>query len=87
MASYRIEWRKSTKRDLKAIPLAQVVRIIDAVSKLADDPRPSGCAKLTGSDCAYRIRIGDYRVVYEIFDAILTIEVIKAAHRKDIYRS
>lgn len=87
MESYRIEWRKSTKRDLKAIPPAQVVRITEAVGKLAADPRPSGCAKLIGSDCAYRIRIGDYRVVYEIFDSILTIEVVKAAHRKDIYRS
>jgi len=86
MASYQIEWRKSTKRDLKAIAPAQVVRIVEAVGKLADEPRPSGCTKLTGSDCAYRIRIGDYRVIYEIYDGKLLIEVIKAAHRKDIYR-
>ena len=86
MASYQIEWRKSTNRDLKAIQAAQVLRILEAVSKLAHDPRPSGCTKLTGSDYAYRIRIGDYRVIYEIYDSILTVEVIKAAHRKNIYR-
>ena len=85
MASYQIEWRKSTKRDLKAIAPAQVVRIVEAVGKLADEPRPSGC-NLTGSDCACRIRIGDYRVIYEIYDGKLLIEVIKAAHRNDIYR-
>jgi len=86
MASYQIEWRKSTKRDLKAIAPAQVVRIVEAVGKLADEPRPSGCTNLTGSDCACRIRICDYRVIYEIYDGKLLIEVIKAAHRKDIYR-
>lgn len=86
MASYQIEWRKSTKRDLKAIPVQQVERIINAVTALANDPRPSGCTKLSGSDCAYRIRIGDYRVIYEIFDNKLLIEIVKAAHRKNIYR-
>jgi mRNA interferase RelE/StbE len=86
MASYQIEWRKSTKRDLKAIPLHQVERIVSAVIALANDPRPSGCTKLSGSDFAYRIRIGDYRVIYEIFDNKLLIEIVKAAHRKDIYR-
>lgn len=86
MASYQIEWRKSTKRDLKSIPAPQVERIINAVSALAENPRPSGCTKLSGSDFAYRIRIGDYRVIYEIFDNRLFIEIVKAAHRKDIYR-
>ncbi len=86
MASYQIEWRKSTKRDLKSIPVQQVERIITAVESLSADPRPSGCTKLSGSECAYRIRIGDYRVIYEIFDNKLFIEIVKAAHRKDIYR-
>lgn len=86
MASYQIEWRKSTKRDLKAIPLQQVERIVSAVTALANNPRPSGCTKLSGSDCAYRIRIGDYRVIYEIFDNKLLIEIVKAAHRKNVYR-
>jgi len=86
MASYQIEWRKSTKRDLKSIPGQEVERIVSAVTALANDPRPSGCTKLSGSDCAYRIRIGDYRVIYEIFDNRLFIEIVKAAHIKDIYR-
>jgi mRNA interferase RelE/StbE len=86
MASYQIEWRKSTKRDLKSIPSQQVERIVSTVTALANDPRPSGCTKLSGSDCAYRIRIGDYRVIYEIFDNKLLIEIVRAAHRKDIYR-
>ncbi len=86
MASYEIEWRRSTKGDLKSIPHEQVARIIQKIGELTQEPRPSGCAKLTGSDCAYRIRVGDYRVIYEIYDARVIIEVIKVAHRKDIYR-
>ena len=52
---------------------------------LATNPFPSGCIKLSGSDRAYRIRVGDYRIIYEFLDEILTIEVIKIGHRRDVY--
>ncbi|MEM7699015.1 MAG: type II toxin-antitoxin system RelE/ParE family toxin [Verrucomicrobiota bacterium] len=63
-----------------------VPRIIEAVELLADDPRPDGCTKLTGSERAYRIRVGNYRVIYEVFDDTVLIEVVRVGHRRDVYR-
>ena len=86
MASFRIEWRKSTKKDLRRIPSADVVKIVAEVALLADDPFPTGAIKLSGSEKAYRFRVGDYRVIYEVYSSILVIEVVRVAHRKDVYR-
>ena len=86
MASYRLEWRRSTRKDLRHIAPADVARIIKAVEALANDPFSPGCAKLSGSERSYRIRVGDYRVVYEVLGERLVIEVIKVGHRRDVYR-
>ena len=86
MECYDIEWRPSTKKDLKRISKAEVHRIINAVEGLSDHPRPPGSTKLSGSDLTYRIRVGNYRVIYEIHDEIILIEVVKVGHRKDVYR-
>jgi mRNA interferase RelE/StbE len=86
MASYRIEWRRATRKDLRRIDREAVKRIISAVEELATDPYPPGCQKLAGSVCAHRIRIGDYRVLYEVFDDVLVVEVVKVGHRRDVYR-
>jgi len=86
MACYNIEWRPSTKKDLKSISKAEVRRIINAVEALSDQPRPQGSTKLSGSGFTYRIRVGNYRIIYEIHDEIILIEVVKIGHRKDVYR-
>lgn len=86
MAFYRIEWRRSAVKDLRGLPTPEIARIVKAVDGLALDPRPPGSLKLSGSDVSFRIRVGVYRVLYEIFDGRLIIEVIKVGHRKDIYR-
>ena len=86
MASYKIEWRRATKKDLRRIDPGTVKRIISAVEDLAANPYPSGCQKLAGSVCAHRIRIGDYRVLYEVFDELLVVEVVRVGHRRDVYR-
>lgn len=86
MACYRIEWRKSTAKDLRKLPSEIVRRIVSAVESLGNEPRPTGCKKLSGSDFAYRLRVGDYRVIYEVFDDIILVEVVRVGHRKDIYR-
>lgn len=86
MEFYKIEWRRSTKKDLRQIPPQQVRRIIDAVNALAQDPRPQQSAKLSGSERTYRIRVGDYRVIYEIFDDRIIVEILKVGHRKDVYK-
>jgi len=82
----RVEWKKSTKRDLRKLPSAEVNRILAAVDALADEPFPRGVEKLAGSDYAWRIRVGDYRVIYEVLPKLNLLEVQRARHRKDVYR-
>lgn len=86
MERYNIEWRPSTKKDLKRIGITEVSRIIKAVESLSSQPRPQGSTKLSGSDLTYRIRVGNYRVIYEIHDEMIRIEVVKVGHRQNVYR-
>jgi mRNA interferase RelE/StbE len=86
MASYRIEWRKSTKKDLRRIAPVEVAKIIRAVESLGTDPFPTGHKKLSGSQKAYRIRVGDYRIIYEVHGSVLLIEVVRVGHRRDVYQ-
>ena len=86
MVLFSIQWRNSTKKDIRNLPKQEVARIIDAVSLLADDPMPHGSQKLSGSERSYRIRIGDYRVIYEVFTDSHTVEIQRVRHRKDVYR-
>ena len=86
MASFRIEWRRSTKKDLRKLPPKEVARIFEAVETLADEPFPFGVEKLKGSEHSYRIRVGDYRVVYEVFADLKLVEIERVKNRKDVYR-
>jgi mRNA interferase RelE/StbE len=86
MASFEIQWRSSTKKDLRGIPPQEVARIAAAVEKLAEEPLPQDSQKLSGSEHTYRIRIGDYRVIYEVLLGRKLIEVQRVRHRKDVYR-
>lgn len=86
MASYRIEWRNSTKKDLRKIGSIDRLRIIAAVESLAANPFPQGCTKLSGSEQSYRIRVGSFRILYDVLSGRLIIEVIKVGHRRDVYR-
>ena len=86
MASFNLQWRTSTKKDLRRIPREVVSRIVAEVTKLADEPLPHGSEKLTGSQRTYRIRIGDYRVVYELLRDEKIVEIQRVRHRKDVYR-
>ena len=86
MASYDLVFKRSVAKDLRALPKADVKRILQRIRLLADDPRPPGCEKLSGLE-RYRVRQGIYRIVYEIDDHILTVLVVKIGHRRDVYRS
>jgi mRNA interferase RelE/StbE len=86
MATYRIEWKSSALKEIKHLDRSIIPRIIAAIESLSNIPRPSGVRKLQGSDQSYRIRVGEYRVVYEIVDKILCIVIIRIGHRKNIYR-
>jgi mRNA interferase RelE/StbE len=86
MASYKIEWKNSAYKELQKLPRPIITRVVAAVSELSNEPFPHGVKKLVGSEFSYRIRIGDYRVVYEVFENKLIIEIVRVRHRKDVYR-
>ena len=83
---YEIIIKPTAEKGLDKIPRSARRRIADALEGLRDDPRPAGVVKLAGADNLWRIRIGDYRVVYEIHDDRLIVLVLRVAHRKDVYR-
>ena len=86
MENFSIQWRNSTKKDLRSLPNQEVARIIAAVAALASEPLPHGSQKLAGAERTYRIRVGDYRVVYEVFLDSRAVEIQRVRHRKDVYR-
>ncbi|MDR0960258.1 MAG: type II toxin-antitoxin system RelE/ParE family toxin [Propionibacteriaceae bacterium] len=83
---YRIEYTRSADKTISKLPSSVRSAIIKRVQALGNDPRPRGAIKLTGSEDEWRIRIGDYRVVYVIDDGVLTVLVVRVGHRSDIYR-
>ena len=87
MAKYKLRIKKSAAKELEAISRkADRRRIISRIEALAENPRPDGCKKLSGSE-RYRIRQGSYRIVYAIEDKQLVIYVVKIADRKSVYRA
>jgi mRNA interferase RelE/StbE len=86
MASYQVEFAKNAQKDLKKIPSQQVAKIIAAIDKLALEPLHSNSKKLVDWENTYRIRVGDYRVLYELENSVLIVFVVEVGHRKDIYR-
>ena len=87
MPAYNIQWKKSVTKELTDIPKEYSTKIFNEISNLSEIPRPDGCRKLKGTNNIYRIKINEYRVIYSIEDNILTIEIIRIAHRKEAYRN
>lgn len=85
MADYKIKIKKSAQKEIKQLSDKDLKRVVDKIALLAKDPRPEGCKKLSGDE-KYRIRVGNYRVLYSIEDQILVIYVVKVGHRRDVYR-
>lgn len=84
MAKYKIEFKKSAYKELKSIPKKDIKRILNKIESLSDNPRPEGCKKLSALE-RYRLRQGDYRILYSIEDDVLTVFIIKIGHRKNVY--
>ncbi len=84
MASYRLLFKKSVARDLRKLPGKDLVAILKRIDALAEDPRARGCKKLAGADY-YRVRLGSYRIIYEIRDSELVVQVVRVAHRSSAY--
>ncbi len=85
MAEYKVLFKKSVQKDFNAIPKKDLKKILARIELLTEDPRPSGCEKLTGQQ-RYRLRQGGYRILYSLQDDELTVWVVKVGHRKDVYR-
>jgi mRNA interferase RelE/StbE len=85
MAEYKVFFRASVEKDLRAIPKKDAVKILRQINSLAINPRPPGCEKLTGQE-RYRVRQGIYRIVYSIQDFNLAVWIVRVANRKDVYR-
>jgi len=86
MARYSLVFKASVARDLRQMPTSDVRRILARIEALAEEPRPTGCEKLSGQE-RYRVRQDVYRIVYEIGDQELVVMVVKVGHRRDVYRS
>lgn len=86
MASYSLEIKRSAAKELAQLPSKDRGRVIARIQTLAEDPRPIGAEKLSGQE-RYRVRQGDYRILYEIEDQVLRIIVVKIGHRRDVYRA
>ena len=83
---YIVIIKKSAQKQIEKIPAPYFNKIKSVILELANEPRPMGCIKLAGSSHFYRIRVGVYRIVYEINDKILTVYVFDADHRKQVHR-
>ena len=81
---YQVEVAKPVQKYLAKLPVSIYLRLKQAILSLEANPRPPGATKLTGQE-AYRIRVGNFRIIYEIHDKILLVKVIDAGHRRDVY--
>jgi mRNA interferase RelE/StbE len=82
---YSVLIPRRPRLEIDRLPLRDAERVLDAITALANNPRPHGCVKLAGANYS-RIRIGDYRVAYEIDDAAHSVTIVPAGHRRDVYR-
>ena len=84
--AYRLELAPRALRDLRKVPIQVRERLQPHIEALASDPRPSGVVKLGGELNAYRVRVGEYRILYEVHDSAILVVVVKIGNRRDVYR-
>jgi mRNA interferase RelE/StbE len=86
MKLYRVEITASAARQMRRLPKADKARILNKIESLATDPLPYGVKKLADEKITYRIRVGDYRIIYEIYSDELIVFVVKVKHRREVYK-
>ena len=84
MASYAVQLKPSARKELESLPSSVLTRVFPKIELLADDPRPAGCKKLKGYKDQWRIRMGDWRVVYIVDDPAKLVSITRIAHRREI---
>lgn len=83
---YRIEFTSTAARQVRKLDRPMRTRLLDAIESLASSPHPDGVKELASTENAWRIRVGDYRVIYSIEDDVLVVTVVRVAHRREVYR-
>jgi mRNA interferase RelE/StbE len=86
MGEYAVTFARSARKELEALESTQVARILARIEALAIEPRPGGSTKLQGAQRLWRVRVGDYRVVYNVDDRQRLVDVVRVRHRRDVYR-
>ncbi|MSR64426.1 MAG: type II toxin-antitoxin system RelE/ParE family toxin [Verrucomicrobiae bacterium] len=86
MAEHRVTFSRSARKELEKLDSALVERIFAKIEALTEEPRPSGCKKLKGGQNLWRIRVGDYRVVYSVDDRARLVDISAVRHRREVYR-
>jgi len=86
MSEYTITFAQSARKELERLSANVVSRVFPKIEALAQSPRPPGCRKLQGFENLWRIRIGDYRVIYQVFDEELVVDIVAVRHRSKAYR-
>jgi mRNA interferase RelE/StbE len=86
-AKYRVEITPAAQRELSKLPKKAQKRIDERIQALAENPRPPGSKKLEGEDDFHRIRVGDYRIVYQVKDKVQLVLLVRIGHRREVYRS
>jgi mRNA interferase RelE/StbE len=86
VAGYTVDFTAGAAKEIRKLDAGARKRILVSIADLAADPRPTGCKKLAGEQNAWRIRTADYRVLYEIHDDVLTVTVVRVAHRREVYK-
>jgi len=82
---YVVELKQSARKELERLPNAIIARIVAKLESLEENPRPAGCKKLKGGDDEYRVRVGEYRIVYLIDDRKVIVTITRIRHRRDVY--
>jgi mRNA interferase RelE/StbE len=83
---YAVEFATAARRQFRKLPRAVQAMIQPEIDALASEPRPHGVEKMSGEENAYRVRVDDYRIIYEIHDAVLIVVVVRVGHRREVYR-
>jgi len=86
VAGYAVEFTAGAAKEIRNLDTGARKRIVASIAGLAADTRPVGCKKLVGEQNAWRVRIADYRILYEIHDEVLTVIVVRVAHRREVYK-
>jgi len=84
--SYAINIENRARREIAKLRPPILPRVVEAIDRLADQPRPSGCKKLAGSRTEWRLRVGDYRILYEISDSTRQVNIYAVGHRREVHR-